>query len=96
LRGEDIFLYSAAFRSYLWPTQSPIQLVLGAVSLGMKRRGREADHSHVVPKLKMVSQVPNSPICLYAVVFNFMVKYRDNFSFLVVSGYEKVDSHLLH
>jgi hypothetical protein len=38
----------------------------------------------------------NPPICLYGVVFNYMVKYRDIFSFLAGSGYEKVDSHLLH
>jgi hypothetical protein len=82
----------------MWPTQSPIQLVLGVVSLGMKRQGREADHS--LPCCAKVknggAMYLNSPIRLYAVVFNYMVKYRDNFSFLVVSGYEKVDSHLLH
>jgi hypothetical protein len=27
------------------PTQPPIQLVLGSLSLGVKRSGREADHS---------------------------------------------------
>jgi hypothetical protein len=29
----------------LWPTQPPIQWVPGALSLGVKRPGREADHS---------------------------------------------------
>jgi hypothetical protein len=29
----------------LGPTQPPIQWVLGALSLGVKRPGREADHS---------------------------------------------------
>jgi len=28
------------------PTQPPIQWIPGALSLGVKRPGREADHSH--------------------------------------------------
>jgi hypothetical protein len=37
-----IFLTTAS-RSALGPTQPPIQWVLGALSLGVKRPGREAD-----------------------------------------------------
>jgi hypothetical protein len=29
----------------MWPTQPPIQWVPGALSLGVKRQGRESDHS---------------------------------------------------
>jgi hypothetical protein len=39
--GLGIFLFTIA----LGPTQPPIQWVPGALSLGVKRPGREADHS---------------------------------------------------
>jgi hypothetical protein len=44
-RGLGIFLFTTASRTALGPTQSPIQWVLGALSLGVKRLWREADHS---------------------------------------------------
>jgi hypothetical protein len=40
-----IFLFTTASRTALGPTQTPIQWVPGALSLGLKRPGREADHS---------------------------------------------------
>jgi len=40
-----IFLFTTMSRTALGPTQPPIQRVLGALSLGVKRPGREADHS---------------------------------------------------
>jgi hypothetical protein len=39
------FLFSTSSRLTLGPTQPPIQWVLGALSPGVKRQGREADHS---------------------------------------------------
>jgi hypothetical protein len=39
------FLLSTSSRPVLGPTQSPIQLVPGAFSPGVKRPGREANHS---------------------------------------------------
>jgi hypothetical protein len=45
-QGQDIYLYSTASRPTLGPTQPPIQCVLGALSLGLKRPKREADRSH--------------------------------------------------
>jgi hypothetical protein len=42
-RGEIFFF--AMSRPALVPTQPPIQLVPGALSLGVKRQGREADYS---------------------------------------------------
>jgi hypothetical protein len=42
--GAGIFLFTTASRTALGPTQPPIQWVLGALSLGVKRPGREADH----------------------------------------------------
>jgi len=39
-----IFLFTTASRPALGPTQPPIQYVPGALSLGVKRPGREVDH----------------------------------------------------
>jgi hypothetical protein len=44
-QGLGIFLFITTSRIGLGPTQPPIQWVLGALSLGVKRPGREADHS---------------------------------------------------
>jgi hypothetical protein len=41
--------FITAFRLAMGSTQPPIQWVLGALSLRVKRLGREADHSHLVP-----------------------------------------------
>jgi hypothetical protein len=46
-QGQEISLYSAVFRQALGPTQHPIQWVLGALSLGLKRPGPEADHTFI-------------------------------------------------
>jgi hypothetical protein len=43
-RGLGIFLFTAS-RTTLGPTQPPIQWVPGVLYLGIKRPGREADHS---------------------------------------------------
>jgi hypothetical protein len=45
LQGQEVFLFSTASIPALGPTQPPIQWVLRAVSLGVKRPGREANHS---------------------------------------------------
>jgi hypothetical protein len=44
-RGLGIFLFTTASRTAVGPTQPPIQWVPWALSLGVKRLGREADHS---------------------------------------------------
>jgi len=43
--GLGIFLLTTTSRLALGLTQSPIQWAAGALSLGVKRTGREADHS---------------------------------------------------
>jgi hypothetical protein len=45
LRGLGIFLFATASGAALGPAQPPIQWVPGALSLGVKRPGRETDHS---------------------------------------------------
>jgi hypothetical protein len=42
-RHDKIFLFSTESRPTLWPTQTPIQWVSGAISLGVKRPRSEAD-----------------------------------------------------
>jgi hypothetical protein len=44
-RGQEIFLFSIPPTLALEPTHPPVQYVLGAVSLGVKQQGCEADHS---------------------------------------------------
>jgi hypothetical protein len=44
-RGLEIFLFDTVSRPALGPTQPPIEWVLRALSLGVKRPGREANHS---------------------------------------------------
>jgi hypothetical protein len=43
--GLGIFLFTTASRTALGPNQPPIQWVPGALSLGVKRLGREADYT---------------------------------------------------
>jgi hypothetical protein len=61
-----------AFTMALGPTQPPIQWVPGALSLGVKRPGREADHSP--PSSAEVknawSYTSTPPICLRGVVLS--------------------------
>jgi hypothetical protein len=45
LWGLGIFLFTTASRIALGPTQPPLQWVPGALSLGVKWQGYEADHS---------------------------------------------------
>jgi uncharacterized membrane protein YcfT len=54
-RGKT-FLFSTSSRPVLRPTQSPIKWVPAALSPGVKRQGREADHS---PPIRVHSVVLN-------------------------------------
>jgi hypothetical protein len=68
--GHDIPLFTA---SRLTPgtTQPPIQWVPGAFSPGVKRQGREADHSPPSSaEVKKDGAIPPLPICLHVIVLN--------------------------
>jgi hypothetical protein len=78
--GLGIFLFTAASRTALPPTQPPTQLVRGVLSLGVKRPGREADHSppssaEVKECVKLYLHSPNTLSWRDA-----RVKHRDNFT----------------
>jgi hypothetical protein len=66
------FLFSTSSRQVLGPTQSPIQWVPGALSPGVKRPGRETDHS--LPTSAEVKKTwiytSNPPVRLHDVVLN--------------------------
>jgi hypothetical protein len=59
------WLFSTSSRSALGPTQPPIQRIPGAISPGVKRPGREAEHSlHVVSRSRKrgsIHPLPHTP-----------------------------------
>jgi hypothetical protein len=77
-RRLRIFLFTIVSRKVLGPNQPPIQWVPGALSLWVKRPGREADHS--LPSSAEVknawSYTSTPPIRLHGWC---LVKHRDNF-----------------
>jgi hypothetical protein len=70
--GPGIFLFTTASRPALGPIQPPIQWVAGALSLGVKRPGREADHSPPsrAEVKECVELYLHSPIRLHGVVLS--------------------------
>jgi hypothetical protein len=78
--GLGIFLFTTTSRTALGPTQPPIQWVPGALSLGVKRLGHEADHSPPSSaKVKNVWSYTSTP--QYFFMAWCLVKHRDNFTF---------------
>jgi hypothetical protein len=70
--GLGIFLFTTASRTAVEPTQPPIQWVPGALSLVIKRLGREADHSppSSAEVKEWVVLYLHPPILLHGVVFS--------------------------
>jgi hypothetical protein len=80
-QGLGIFLFTTASRQALEPTQPVIQRVTVALSLGVKRPWREADHSppysaEVKECMKIYLHSYNTPSWRGA-----QLKHRDNFTF---------------
>jgi hypothetical protein len=71
-RGLETFLFTTVSRTALGPTQPPIQWVPGAISLEVKRPGREADRSPPSSaKVKNAwSYTSTPPIRLHGVVLS--------------------------
>jgi hypothetical protein len=66
---QIIFLYWAASRLSLGPSQPLSHWFSGAVSPRVKQLGHEAD-LHIVLRSRMVELCLHSPICLHGVVLN--------------------------
>jgi hypothetical protein len=84
-QGLGIFFFIPASRPALGPTQPPMQWVPGALSLGVKRLGREADQSPPSTEVKECV-VPyfyssNTPSWRGA-----QLKHRVNFTFYLLLG----------
>jgi hypothetical protein len=65
-RGLGILLFATASRPALGPTQPHIQWVPGALSLGVKQQGCEADHSasssaEIKGCMELYLHSPNTP-----------------------------------
>jgi len=71
-QGLGIFLLTTSSRPALEPIHLPIQCVRGALSLGVKRPEREADHSpQCSAEVKNAwSYISTTPTRLYGVVFS--------------------------
>jgi hypothetical protein len=68
--GQGIFLFDTVSRPALRSTKPHIQWIPGAISL-VKRPGREADHSNLVPSSKNAwSYTSTAPICLHDVALS--------------------------
>jgi hypothetical protein len=81
--GLGIYLFTTASRRTLGHTQPPIQWVPGDLSLGVKRPGREADHSP--PSSAKVKECVELYLhSLYTPSWRgAQLKHRDNFTFTV-------------
>jgi len=60
-QGLGIFLFITASRTALGPTQPPMQCATGALSLAVKRLGREADHVYLVARSRIRGAIPPHP-----------------------------------
>jgi hypothetical protein len=71
------FLFTTTFRPALGPTQPPIQWAPGALPLGVKRPGRDVDHSPPFSAKveNALSYTSTSPLWRDA-----QLKHRDNFT----------------
>jgi hypothetical protein len=71
-RGLGIFLFTNVSRNVLGPTRPPIQRIPEVLSLGVKRPGREADHSppSSAEVKECVELYLHSPIGLHGVVLS--------------------------
>jgi hypothetical protein len=74
--ARDI-LFSTESRPTLGPTQPHIQYVPGALFPAVNL----ITHLHLVSRLRMVELYLHYPIYLPGMVFNYIIRYQDNFTF---------------
>jgi hypothetical protein len=80
MQGLGIFLFTIVSRTALEPTRPSIQYVSGVLSLGLKRPGRETDHSAPSStEVKNAWSYTSTP--QYVFLAWCSVKRRDNFTF---------------
>jgi len=72
-RGLGIFLFTTASRMVLETTQPPIQWLIGALTLGVKWPGCEADHSPL-PSAKVKNAWSYTSTPLYVFIAWCLVK----------------------
>jgi hypothetical protein len=93
-RGLGIFIFTTASTTALGPTQ-PIQWVPGALSLGVKRLDREADHSPPSSaKVKNAWSYTSTPPYVFLVWC--LVKHRDNNFTSTLLGFHGFQSQQTH
>jgi hypothetical protein len=91
-RPGRVKIFSESSRPALRPTQPPIQWVPWALSLGIKRPGREADHSPPISaEVKKTWVYISTPA--YAFIALCLIKHRDNFTFLRWFEFLSFSSH---
>jgi hypothetical protein len=77
------FLLTTASRTVLRPTQPPIQWAPGALASGVKRPGREANHSPPSSaEVKNAWNYASTPLIRLHGVELSLKKHRDNFNFI--------------
>jgi hypothetical protein len=92
--GLGIFLFTTASRTALGPIQPPIQWVPGTLSLGVKRLGREADHSPPYSaEVKECVELYLHPH--YAFMAWCLVKHKDNFTFYFTFTFMKLHTNFM-
>jgi hypothetical protein len=64
-QGKEVFLLVKMYRLTLRWNQPSIQWVMEALSPGVKWLGREADHLHLILKLKTSEAIPLLPPCAF-------------------------------
>jgi hypothetical protein len=75
--GRGKIIFSIGSRPLLRPIHPPIQWVPGDLSPGVKRLGREADHSPPPSsEVKNGRSIPPLPICLHDTVLNYLSKRK--------------------
>jgi hypothetical protein len=92
--GLGIFLLTTGSRPALGPNHPPLQWLSGALFLGAKRPGREADNLHLVLRSRMRGAIP--PLPNTSSWRDAQLKHIDNFTFPFNSSFTFTFTCTLH